>query len=268
MEYKTEDIAKQLFEIASEQRLEILFRLNERKSSVSKIAKDLDATVPEVFRNFERLKKASLIEKYSDGNYATTLYGKTVCTQIPSFILLNQHKKYFQNHSLGNIPRKFIQRIGALESAKHVNGVVRVLEKWKHVHQNAQKYIYNILSEVPYSQDIIETVQQKAKSGVNIQTIFSDSVIVPEERKTLFDKLSFKKFIDQGILQRKMLKNQTLILLLNEEEACILFPKTNDESDMSEMLYSSDPSFHDWCLDYFKYCWERADIFQESKLLQ
>lgn len=268
MEYKTEDIAKQLFELASEQRLEILFRLNECKSSVSKIAKALDATIPEVFRNFERLTKAGLIEKDSDGNYSTTFFGKTVCIQIPSFVLLTQHKKYFQNHSLGNIPIKFIQRIGALESTKHVKGVVRVLEKWKHIHQNAQKYIYNILSEVPYSQDIIETVQQKAKSGINIQSIFSDSVIIPEERNTLFAQLNFKKFIDQGILQRKMLKKQTLVLLLNEKEACILFPKTNEESDMSEMLFSSEPSFHDWCLDYFKYCWENAEIFHENKLLQ
>jgi len=65
VDYSAEDIAKNLFEIASEQRLEILFRLDEKKSTVSVIAKQLDATVPEVFRNFDRLVKAGLIKKRS-----------------------------------------------------------------------------------------------------------------------------------------------------------------------------------------------------------
>ncbi len=251
MECKTEDVANQLFELASEQRLEILFRLSNSKSSVSTIAKDLGATVPEVFRNFKRLTKADLIQKDSDGNYVTTPYGKTVCTQIPSLIFVKKYIKYFQNHTLDKIPIKFIQRIGALESSKHIRGVVKVLEQWKYIHQNAQNYIYNILSEVPYSQDIIEVVAQKAEKGINIRSIFSESAIIPDERKKLFVKLGFQKLIDQEILQRKMLKDNNVILLLNEREACVLFPKTNGESDMSEMFYSTEPPFHEWCLDYF-----------------
>jgi len=56
------------------------------------------------------------------------------------------------------------------------------------------------------------------------------------------------------------------VVVLNEKEACVLFPNTEGESDLSEMFYSSDPMFHEWCVDYFRYCWYGSDIFEESKL--
>jgi predicted transcriptional regulator len=266
VDYAAEDIAKDLFEISSEQRLEILFRLEEKKSAVSVIAKQLDATVPEVFRNFERLVKAGLIEKEVSGDYHLTLYGTTILAQIPSLTFLSKNKNYFKNHSYGNIPAKFIQRIGALSSGKHIKGMVKVLELWKDIHKNAEKYIYNILTEIPYSPDIIETVAAKAKQDVNIRSVLSDQVIVPNARKEVYEKLQFKKFIDKGVIERRMQKDVQVVVLLNETEASILFPK-NGEADMTEMLYSSDPVFHEWCFDYFQHCWASSTPFQERKLV-
>ena len=265
MDYPAESIAKELFEIASEQRLEILFKLEEKKSAVSVIAKQLDATVPEVFRNFERLVKAGLIEKEVDGNYRLTIHGTTILAQIPSLTFLSKYKIYFKNHSYGNIPAKFIQRIGALSSGKHIKGMVKVLEQWKDIHQNAEKYIYNILTEIPYSPDIIEIVATKAKQDVNIRSVLSDQVIVPNARKEVYEKLQFKKFIDKGVIERKMQNDVQVVVLLNEKEACIIFPK-DGEADMTEMLYSSDPIFHEWCFDYFQHCWASSVHFQERKL--
>jgi len=267
VDYTAENIAKDLFEIASEQRLEILFRLEEKKSTPSVIAKQLDATVPEVFRNFERLVKAGLIEKEVDGNYHLTIHETTILAQIPSLTFLSKHKGYFKNHSYGNIPTKFIQRIGALGSGKHIKGMVKVLEQWKEIHKNAEKYIYNILTEIPYSPDIIETVAAKAKEDVNIRSVLSDQVIVPNARKEVYEKLQFKKFIEKGVIERKMQNDVQVVVLLNEKEACIIFPK-DGEADMTEMLYSSEPAFHEWCFDYFQHCWANSMPFQERKLIQ
>ena len=267
MDYTAENIAKDLFEISSEQRLEILFRLGEKKSTVSVIAKQLDATVPEVFRNFERLVKSGLIEKEVSGDYHLTLYGTTVLAQIPSLTFLSKYKGYFKNHSYGNIPAKFIQRIGALGSGKHIKGMVKVLEKWKDIHKNAEKYIYNILTEIPYSPDIIETVAAKAKQDVNIRSVFSDQVIVPNARKEVYEKLQFKKFIEKGVIERRTQNDVQVVVLLNESEAAVIFPK-NGEADMTEMLYSSDQAFHEWCLDYFQHYWVNSVHFQERKLIQ
>src|SRR5437660_2505739 len=112
--------ANEYLELASEQRLAILSRLYEQKSKVSILAKELDATVPEVYRNFERLVKANLIVKESDGGYSITTYGKIACSQIPSLAFLSQNKKYFKDHDFGDLPQKFLQRIGSLIAGQHV----------------------------------------------------------------------------------------------------------------------------------------------------
>lgn len=266
MDCDCEKTASDFLELASSQRLGILLKLLDKKSKVSIIAKELDATVPEVYRNFDRLVKANLIVKDVDGDYSITTYGKTICGQIPTLEFLSQNRKYFQNHDFGDLPQKFIQRIGALEKGKHIKGFVKVLEQWKSIYKNSDTYIHNILFEVPYESDLLETLVKKVNKGVKVNSIFSESAIIPKDRKQTLEKFGFKKLIEQGSIERKMRENVQITVILNEKDACVTFPKSDGEIDMSEMFYSDDNDFHEWCLDYFKYCWDNASVFQENKL--
>lgn len=261
---RSHEIARDFLEFASEQRLEIIFRLFAKKSKVSVIAKELGATVPEVFRNFERLVKADLIEKDTDGSYHLTVYGMTVCNQIPSLAFVAANKKYFKNHDFGDLPQKYIQRIGALEQNQHIKGFTKVMERWKNIIENANEYIYGILLEEPL--DLLEPIANKAKKDVKINSIFSESTIVPKGRKQLIDKLDFKTLTKNGLVERKMRKDVKIGVFLSEHEACVMFPTLDDEADISEMFYSQDKAFHEWCLDYFRYCWYGSEAFKESKL--
>src|SRR2546428_12799244 len=220
-----ESSANEFLELASEQRLAILLRLNEQKSKVSVLAKELDATVPEVFRNFERLVKADLITKDSDGSYSITAYGKIVCGQVPSLQFLSSNRKYFKNHDFGDIPQKFLQRIGALLEGKQIKGFVKVMEQWKDVYKNANEYICNILFEVPYTADLLEPLVKRIGNGVKLRSILSETAIIPKERRQMLDKLGFKKLIEQGLIERKMKKNVSAMVILNEKEACVTLPK-------------------------------------------
>ena len=266
MKFLADKIASEFFEIGSEQRLSIILHLNEKKWSISPLAKELGATITEVHRNFGRLQKAGLILKNVDGTYHLTLFGKTICSQIPSIAFVSENKKYFENHNFGDLPIKFQHRIGELYEQKHIKGFVRVLETWKEVQNNATKYINNILAEVPYSKDIIDVVEEKLSKKIKIQTIFAENAIIPKERKTIFKTKNFNKFIKEDLLVRRMIKQVSVVVLLNEKEACIIFPNTQGEPDMSEMFYSTDTQFHEWCLDYFNYCWDKSTSFQENKL--
>lgn len=258
--------AQEFLELASEQRLEILARLYENNSKVSTIAKELEATVPEVYRNFERLVKANLISKEPAGDYTITTYGKIVYNQIPTLQFLVTNKKYFHDHGFGDLPSKFLQRIGALTEGRYLKGFVKVMEQWKGIYSNAQKYISNILVEVPYTSDMVEPLVKRLGSGVILRSILSDTAIVPQERKQVLDKLGFKKLIEQGKIERKMKKDVSIVLIMNEKEACIMFPKKSGEADLSEGFYSTDSDFNEWCSDYFSYCWEHSHSFEESKL--
>ena len=266
MKFLAEKIAPEFFEIGSEQRLSIILHLNEKAWSISPLSKELEATITEVHRNFVRLQKAGLILKNVDGTYNLTLFGKVLCSQIPSIAFVSENKKYFENHNFGDLPIKFQHRVGELHEQEHIKGFVRVLEKWKEVHKNATQYIYNILTEVPYSKDIIDVVEEKLSKKIKIQTIFAENAIIPKERKTIFKTKNFNKFIKEDLLVRRMIKQVSVVVLLNEKEACIIFPNTQGEPDMSEMFYSTDTQFHEWCLDYFNYCWDKSTSFQENKL--
>lgn len=259
-----EKATENFLELASHQRLEILFILLTKKSTITAIAKELNATKQEVHRNFTRLEESRLIVKDTDGKYSLTTFGKTMCTQVPSIVFLSQNMKYFEDHTFGDIPTKFIMRAGQLASGQHIKGVVMVLEQWKIIYKNANEYIYELLSEVPL--DLIEPLVERVKKGVKFNYIFSKSAIIPKGRKELLEKLEFSKLIERGLVERKMKDRVETMVVLNEKEACVMFPNLDNESDLSEMFYSNDPMFHEWCLDYFRYCWYGSDVFQESKL--
>jgi len=230
------------------------------------LQKKIDATVPEVFRNVSRLSKANLIKKNSDGTYSLTPRGEIIFLHVPSFVFTSKNKSFFNDHTFGNIPPKFLQRIGALQNVKQVKGYVKVIEKWKDIYENSQKCILNILSEMPYTEDITKPLIEKLKKNIKIRTIFSDRTIVSKERKKIFESV-LKKFIESGNINRKMVKNVSVVLVMNEKEAGIIFPK-DGEADMSRMFYGNEPEFHEWCMDYFEYCWSNSSSFQESKLIQ
>ena len=156
-------------------------------------------------------------------------------------------------------------RVGQLVNGEAVKGVVKVFEQWKEIKKNAEKYFYEIISEIPL--DLIKPLVKrlKEKSGLTCQCIISESVIVPKGRKKLLKELEFEKLIKEGRISRKMFNVQT-VLVLNEKEACVSFPDTDGEPDITQMFYSNDPKFHEWCLDYFRYCWYAGSTFNENKI--
>lgn len=264
MEDMFENASENFLELSSHQRLEILFNLLQKKSNISSMAKKLGATNQEVHRNFMRLEDGGLIAKNKDGNFSVTTYGKTMCSQVPSLIFLSKNRKYFENHEFGDIPDKFIQRIGQLAGGQHIKGITKVLEQWKSIYKNANTYIYKISSEVPM--DLIAPLIKQIKKGVIYNGILLENAIVPKGRKNLLKKLGYNKLIEQGLVERKMKKNVKTVVVLNEKAACVSFPTLDGDSNITEMFFSDDQKFHEWCLDYFRYCWYGSDAFQESKL--
>ena len=258
-------VAENFLELASSQRLQILFKLMERsRKRIEPMAKELDATKQEVHRNLVRLEQSGLISKNNEGKYTLTTFGHASCLQISTTIFLSGHLDYFEDHDFGDIPHKYIMRSGQLAFGKHIKGITKTLEKWKNVYKNAEEYIYEILSEIP--EELFDPLTKKVKSGVKSQYIVSEFAIVPQGRKAELEKSGFNKLIEKGLIERRMRKSVKTVVVLNEKEACVCFPNLNGEADLTEMFYGNDYQFHEWCIDYFRDCWTDADLFIESKL--
>jgi len=67
-----------------------------------------------------------------------------------------------------------------------------------------------------------------------------------------------------------MVNKIEVAVVLNESQATVMFPSLKGKiADMNSMFYSSnDQLFHEWCLDYFRYCWYNSKSFDESKLVE
>jgi len=266
MELPVEKIAENFLEVASEQRLNILINLNEQKISISNMAKKLDATVPEVHRNFTRLTKSGLISKNVDGYFQPTILGQTMISQLLPITFILKNEKYFKNHTFGDLPTKFVHTMGSLLDSEIINGYVKVSEKWRQIYANAEKFINNILVEASYSSELMKIIEDKLSKQVKIRSIFSDLTIVTSERESSISKINVDKFIENDTLSRRMKKNVKMALIMNEKEAGICFPADDNEVDLSKLLYSTNPDFCEWCRDYFRYMWDASGSFQAAKL--
>jgi predicted transcriptional regulator len=259
-----EDSAKDFLELASQQRLRIMLSLLNKPSKPSIIRKELNVTIQEISRNFDRLMKTGFLVKNSEGYYDLSTFGKTLCLQIPSIVFLSQNRQYFENHSLDNVPLKFRQRIAALVQGEYIKGFVKVQEQWTKIYKNANEYTYNVLSELP--SEIIKLAIKNANANIRISNVFSEHMIIPEERKKILETKEFKNLLQNGNIDRKMKKGINVNIILNEKEAILSFPSLNGDADLSQAFFSNDIIFHEWCLDLFRYFWYESNPFNESKL--
>ena len=69
---------EEIFELASSQRLSIIFMTSSQRLRLSALAKGLNLTIHEVHRNTNRLLDAGLIEKNSDGVFFLTTFGNAI----------------------------------------------------------------------------------------------------------------------------------------------------------------------------------------------
>src|SRR5918992_3740109 len=179
------------FELASEQRLSILYKLSSQSSKLAQLAKDLDVTMQEVHRNVNRLQDSGLIRKDANGQFSLTTFGTTILQQIPTMNFLSRNKEYFSDHFLGDIPMKFIHRIGALDNSQYIEGLVAVIELWKQLYNESREYIYGMLPQIPL--ELIETVIRKIKEdGIKFSYMLSQRAIVPKKRVNLLKNAGFQ----------------------------------------------------------------------------
>jgi predicted transcriptional regulator len=252
------------FELAGELRLSMLMKLIQKQYRLSQLAAELGATMQEAHRNMTRLIESGLVLKDSEGDLILTPYGITIVSLIPSYDFLFSQKEYFLEHSLGEQPRKFIQRIGSLHNCEIVHGVMAILQRWKILYAESNKYIKEIMAQVPL--DLIETVSNRVQIGVKFSYIFASNVVIPKGRSQMLEKIGWRNLIARGLVERRMIDEVKIMTIFNEKQSCVLFPNLKGEPDLNIMFYSEDNEFHEWCEDFFLYQWEKATTFDEGKL--
>ena len=98
--------------------------------------------------------------------------------------------------------------------------------------------------------------------------------MVPKIRNELQKSSGYPELLKQDLIERRMIDKMEVAVVLNEKQATVMFPTLKGEVDMGHMFLSkgakpnSDGLFHEWCVDFFRYCWYKSKPFDERKLTE
>lgn len=265
-----EDSEKTFIELSNSQRLQIINALTNSRMNLTLIAKHLGITMQEAHRNFNRLMDAGIVSKDSSGSYSLTTFGNTIVTQIPSINFLSKNKNYFSDHYFADLPMKFVQRIGSLDNSKFIQGLVAVIEEIKEMYRYSEEYIYGMIPQVPL--DLMEVAAKTVKERkIKFNYILPKNAVIPRKGKDFLNEINYQELLKNGLVERKMIEDVRVSVVLNEKKALVMFPSIKGETDMNGAFSNSihkenNKLFHEWCLDYFRYCWLSSKPFDSTKL--
>jgi predicted transcriptional regulator len=238
-------------ELASDTRYEILKMLHDKPSHATKIATTIKLTKQETHRNTARLTEAGLIKKEADGLFSLTEFGKAISSQFPYFQFLNKNKEFFENRTLGNVPEKFIHRLGELENTEQVRSVAEVLVRLRKM-ESRTKNQSKLMTTQGFS-DEGKIIVDSIKKGVKIQTLIGKNTIIPRE---LLEDINLEDLMQkENFLQRRIEKIEVAIYI-TDEGCAVMFPNRKGEINMNDMFVGNDNRVREWCDDVFEHYWK------------
>jgi predicted transcriptional regulator len=265
-----EESEKTFIELSNSQRLQIINALENTSMNLTLLAKHLGITMQEAHRNFNRLMDAGIVSRDSNGSYSLTTFGNTIMTQIPSINFLSKNRNYFSDHYFANLPMKFVQRIGSLDNSNFIRSLVAVIEEIKELYRHSQEYIYGMIPQVPL--DLMEVAAKTVmERKIKFNYILPKNATIPKKGKDFLNEINYQELLKKGLVERKMIDEVKVSIVLNEKKALVMFPSVKGETDMNGAFSNSidrenNKLFHEWCLDYFRYSWLDSKPFDNSKL--
>jgi hypothetical protein len=165
---------------------------------------------------------------------------------------------------------KFIQRIGSLDDSKFIQGLVAVIEEIKEMYRHSNEYIYGMIPQVPL--DLIEVAAKIVmERKIKFNYILPKNAVIPKKGKDFLNEINYPELLKSGLVERKMIDDVKVSVVLNEKKALLMFPSIKGETDMNGAFSNSidresNKLFHEWCLDYFRYSWLDSKPFDHSKI--
>lgn len=239
------DLCDLLFELSSEERMNILHSLKQDDMKLSNIAQKLDMTVTEASRHLQRLNEVDLISRNPEGLYYITSFGELTLFLLPSLTFVSENRPYFLEHDISRLPYTFKNRISELSNYTFNKDTVIVFGHARDMILNAQEYIWlHSYQQLIWNAKI---VVEKIRQGVDFRFILPVDYEKPEDFKP---DITIEK-------RTRYLEKVDLRILITDKEASLSFPDKNGQIDYASFM-SSDPVFRRWCRDLYLHYWENA----------
>jgi len=235
-----------LFELSSNERMNVLSHIQRKKLKLSQISKELDMTVTETSRHLERLNKARLIQKEADGTYCLTSFGQLTLSLLPGLDFVTRNMDYFLEHDIFCIPYEFIGRIGELAEGGLGACALRNIDEVGMMLREAQEYIWILSDQILTGAGPI--VGERVKSGVELRVILPDDLVPPP---------GYKLLPSSARVQRKVLAKVEVVIIMTEKVATLCLPNLRGKTDYTG-FGGGDPRFHKFVKDLYLHYWDKA----------
>ncbi len=243
---KDSGVEKLFFELASETRLDILRELKDENLKMQEIARRLDVTAVEVFRQLERLGKALLVQRQPDGTFALAEYGKLVFQLSSSLEFASKHREYFSTHDITRLPIQFVNRLSELWQANLIMDTVETLNEAQRAFTEAEEYGWGI-AEGTIPEQMGPIMDERILKGVKLR------FLIPETRlSTTTNPIPPAKNVEI-----RSLSDLPAIVALTEKEGAVCFRQLGGRMDYAGFL-GKHPTFLNWVKDLFQYYWDRG----------
>jgi predicted transcriptional regulator len=242
----SEGLDRVFYELASESRLSILRELLTKNFKMQELARKLDLTDTEAFRQLQRLSEALLIQKQPDGGYAITQYGKLLMKFSRSFEFAFKFRKCLLTRDVWRIPEPFIERLGELAESSLSMDAIEMVNRAELLIKSAEKYLW-IMSDKPMNLLSAEITGRFQKSPFAI--------------KFLFDERSLHYYQNaqeiKGVFEKRVIPFLPVTMLITEKVAGINLLSIDGRAD-NAIFYGKDLTFLKWATDLFLYYWEQG----------
>jgi predicted transcriptional regulator len=243
-----EGIEKLFFELASESRLSILREIAQKNRKLKDMARQLDLTQTEAFRQMQRLTETFLVEKKPDTTYGITEFGKLVLHQTLAFDFIFSHKDYFSTHDVWQLPTQFVDRIGTLSHANLQLDPIQNINLISCMIKETEQFLWGI-GESAGIENLNNLINQKISAGVQFRflgpaVVHSPNYEIPPSASKNFEV----KVISTDV---------PVFVMVTEKEAAVGFRCVSGRLDYSGFV-GKDSAFRIWAKDLFLYYWDSA----------
>jgi predicted transcriptional regulator len=232
------------FELASEDRLNILRELAKASLKMQDVARKLDLTATEASRQLQRMSKAELIERLPEGLYTVTQFGKLILSLSPSLEFVLKYKQYFMSHNVWHVPSSFVSRFGELSQAVLLTEMGEVMIRWEGLIRAAEEHLWVMTPQrIP---SLVRLIEERHLQGVKIR------YITPEQLSS-----TYPKALTEHTVERRFFDNFDFGILAAEKEAMLALPFMDGTPNPSG-FFGHDSAFLKWVHDLFLYYWDQA----------
>ena len=254
-----ENLCDLLFEVSNEDRLSLLRELQGREMNVTAIARAIEITTQEVSRHLSRLTEVGLTEKDPDGPYRLTPFGVLTLNQIQGLEFTSAHKEYFRAHLVGDLPRRFLLRLGELTGSEYIDDVMVAVHNIEKILKEADERLLDL--NVPYIASAFPHIRDAFERGVRGSFLHGESLDLPEEmigeREEAFDDEFNIMIRNSGLYEERVLEVPLVIYMSEKELALLSFPKRDGKFDFYGYSSTNEDALR-WCRDLFNHYWEKG----------